>query len=105
MFLFCFVEQFVQLFAGLKMRNIAGVDAQLFAGAGVFGHTRRAGANRESAETAELDTLAVGQGIDDAVQNNGHDPVNFLNRQTGVFRCNFSINSDLVTLIPLLFMF
>ena len=71
------------------MRNIAGIDAQFLAGTGVFGHTRRAGANRESAETAELDTFAVGEGIDDAVQNNGHDPVDFLKPSDWGFSLQF----------------
>ena len=87
--LFRLVQQFVQLFAGLKMRNVAGIDAQFFAGAGVFGHPRRTGANRKSAETAKFHALAGRKRIDDAVQNDGYDPVDFLYRQAGVFSCDF----------------
>ena len=67
----------VQLFAGLEADGFAGGDANLSAGARVAADAGFAGADAEDAEAAQLDALAGGQGLLEALEYGVHGCLGF----------------------------
>src|ERR1700741_17046 len=72
------VDQFLQLFARLEVRNLLRRYFDFLTGLGVTAGARLAAAEAETAEAAELDLLAGTEGVDDGVEHNVDDGLGLL---------------------------
>src|SRR5271157_225334 len=64
--------QYVQFLARLEAHRLAGIDADLGAGAGIAADAGFAGADAENAESAQFDALAGGKSLLEALENRIH---------------------------------
>ena len=68
-----FVKAFAEGFAGFEERQAFGFDLDGFAGAGVAADAGVAVLDRECAEAAEFDAVAIGEGGGDFIENGFDD--------------------------------
>src|SRR5437016_3705876 len=68
-----FVDELLELFAGLEVRNLLRRDVHLVAGLRVASLAGFALAEAEAAEPAQLDLLAAMQRVDDALEHRVDD--------------------------------
>lgn len=71
------------------MGDAALADQNFGAGAGILGGAGATNGGIKRTETAELDAVAFGQGIDDAAEENIDDFFNVLLHQMGILGGNF----------------
>src|ERR1700675_1057949 len=82
---FCFraVHKILELFAGLEEGNLLWRDFDFFTRFRIAANTAAALARAEAAEAANLDLVAVLQGLDDAVENGFDDGLGLLAGELG----------------------
>jgi len=72
---FSAVQPLAQFLAGAEEGRALLAHRHRLAGAGIAAHAAGPHLDRESAEAAQFDAMAFGQGLADGVQHGGHDPL------------------------------
>src|SRR5690606_32615040 len=81
------VQPLADFLAGLELGDVFLAHVDLFAGAWIAAHARRAVLDRKGPETAQFHPSATGQGIADLVENGVDDIFDISMEKVRVFRC------------------